>query len=430
MVVAKAVAGTRRGCVGVAAARRAGGAEEVGWAGRDAAGAAPDKANGGWPPPASCGCRAVFSVGACGLSSVAALWNGDAAWTSAVAGVGAGRVRGDQPLMPHLATLARYLPRLFQVNVSPDGSVQGNASASRVGHMAPLLPCALHHYAPQDVATCARRHLAATGSPLRLAFVGDSLVRNTLQEMVRSTRGALHYRVEGGDEDEALRFLDMPAKYDTPVQADGLDLSFHWSAFLHKPRNFTDVTHQGARDLLEAWAAGRAGPRAGDGPPPNVVCASSGMWDTSLEDDDEAVEGFVNTLNVMGPVLQALARRVRVLWHVHGPIKPWLATRGVPNAALDMMNVASWKRLGGGDVWLWDSRTVLALRQYTECRALHRAGLDALVPREWGCRDFQHPGKDVERAAVNMIWNLACNARLALHHSHCCAADTPPPAAT
>lgn len=379
-------------------------------------------------PATSCGCRGMFTVGACGLEGVAALRPSDAAWVAAVTGVAAARSGQDVALMPHLATLARYLPRLFHVRVAKDGGVQGDALASRAGHARPLRPCGVHLYTPRDVAKCVRRHLSATGAPLRLAFVGDSRVRNTLQTLVSSTLGAVQYSVPGITMDATLSFLDG-AHHDLPLLADGLELRLHWATFLHRPRQPSDPSLQGAVDLLEAWAAGRAGPLEGDGPPPDVVYVSSGLWDTSMESGDVAVEGFVHTLSVVAPLLQAVARSARVLWHVHGPIKPWLATRGAPNTELDLMNRAAWARLGGGDVWLWDSRTVLGLRQHEECRALHAAGLHALAPPSWGCQDFQHAGRDVEHAAANMLWNLVCNARMDLPQDLCCAADRPPPVA-
>lgn len=372
----------------------------------------------------------MFTVGACGLEAVAARRPGDAVWAAALSGVAAARAGQEVSLMPRLATLARYLPRLFRVRVAADGGVHGDALANRAGHGWSLRPCAVHLYTAQDVATCARLHLAATGAPLRLAFVGDSRVRNTLQVAVRASRDAVQFSVPGVGLDAAVSFLDSMAHHDQPLRAHGLELRLHWATFLHRPRLPEDQSLQGARDLLEAWAAGRAGPRAGDGPPPHVVYVSSGLWDTSMAGGGaEAVEGFVHTLGVVAPLLQALARRARVLWHVHGPIKPWLATRGAPNAELDMINRAAWARLGGGDVWLWDSRTVLGLRQHEECRALHAAGLHALAPRSWGCTNFQHAGRDVEHAAANMIWNLACNARMARPAHLCCAADPPPPPA-
>lgn len=381
-----------------------------------------------WAPPKSCECRAVFTLGACGLEDVAAQRRGDRTWEAAVAGVASSRAGDGVALMPQLAILARYLPRLFRLRMDEaDGGVEGDALASRAGHAWQLRPCSLHFYTPQDVSTCARRYLSTTGGPLRMAFVGDSRVRNTLQTMARSTMSVLQYSVPGLRVDDKLSFLTSRAHHNLPLRSHGLELTLHWATFLHRLRQPSEPSTQGARDLLEAWAAGREGPRAGDGPPPHVVYVSGGLWDTSLEDGAEAVQGLVHTLDVVGPLLQMLARHTRVLWHIHGPIKAWLAKRGAPNAELDMMNQAAWQRLGSGDVWLWDSRTVLGLRQHHECRNLYAAGLHALAPPEWGCRDFQHAGRDVEAAAANMLWNLACNARMEMPGNMCCARDPPPP---
>lgn len=330
-------------------------------------------------------------------------------------------------MMPSLATLARYLPQVFTVNTTTTTKqgVQADPYLTRDSTTLPFLPCKVHLYTPEEVLACTQRYLTHTGAPLRIAFVGDSRVRNTMQQMLRSTLGRLQYRLAGevqGLLDSTLEFLDSKTKANVPVVGEGVELRLHWSAFLDRQRDGQDVSRQGARDLLEAWASGTSTGPGDEGPVPDIIYVTSGMWDTSLSDEDMAVSDFLHTLHVMTPVLEALARRTRVLWHVHGPIKAWLATRQVPNTALDLMNVASWARLGRAGVWLWDSLTVLTLRQQSECLALHLTGLAPLLPPSWGCDDFQHAGEDVEDAATNMLWNLACNSVLDLPSDHCCAA--------
>ncbi|KAG7175059.1 uncharacterized protein LOC121858707 [Homarus americanus] len=377
--------------------------------------------------PDTCECRSMFTVGACGLEGVAEMRAGDAAWVRAVKGLGIARTQLDETMMPHLATLARYMPQVFTANVtsataaSSHVKIEADPHLTRAATSLPFLPCEVHLYTPAEVLTCTRRYLAHTGAPLRIAFVGDSRVRNTMQQMIRGTLHHLQYRLEGDTHamNDTLGFLDSKAKVNIPVVGDGLHLRLHWSTFLHRQRQPDDVSRQGARDLLEAWASGTPGPQ--DGPVPDIIYVTSGLWDTSMSSGDEAVSDFMYTLQVMTPILNKLARRSRVLWHVHGPIKAWLAIREVPNGALDMINRAAWAKLGHGGVWLWDSHTVMMLRQHTECRALHQAGLAPLTPTSWGCRDFQHAGKDVEDGATNMLWNLACNALLHLPQHHCCA---------
>ncbi|XP_071538287.1 uncharacterized protein [Panulirus ornatus] len=371
--------------------------------------------------PDNCECKSLFTVGACGLEAVAGMRPGDAAWASAVASLGRARKRQDVLMMPSLATLARYLPQVFRINLTSGQEVEADLKVSRASTTLPFLTCRVHLYTPAEVLACTRHYRSHRAAPLRIAFVGDSRVRNTMQQMIRSTMHRLGYRLEGEhqDLDATLAFLDSKTKANVPVLGEGLELRLHWSAFLEQERNGQDVSRQGARDLLEAWASGSSGPR--DGPIPDIVYVTSGFWDTSMSPEDDAVSDFLHTLHVMTPILQTLARRTRVLWHVHGPIKAWLARRGVPNAALDMMNRASWARLDRAGVWLWDSRTILTLRQMSECRALHLAGLVPLLPATWGCQDFQHAGRDVEDAAANMLWNLACNDVLGLATDHCCA---------
>lgn len=376
--------------------------------------------------PNNCLCKSLFSVGACGLEQVVGFRPQDSNWVSAVRGLGKARREGDVLMRPHLATLARYLPPLFTVNITAahgktELAVKADKNLSRSLPSLPFLPCQVHVYTPKEVLACTRKFEQNTGSPLRIAFVGDSRVRNTMEQMIRVNLNTLQLKLTGEQNIVDLKdnFLDNKVKVNVPVQGEGLELRLHWSAFLEIKRNPSDVSKQGARDLLEAWASGT--PSINDGPIPDIIYATSGLWDTSMDHDDTAVDQFLYMLTVMSPTLERLSQLTRVIWHVHGPIKEWLALRDIPNAGLDMMNRAAWLKLGQSGVWLWDSHTIMMLRQHAECQALHVAGLDKLVPASWGCQDFQHAGHDVEDGAVNMLWNMACNPVLKLSSNHCCS---------
>lgn len=365
----------------------------------------------------------MFTVGACGLEQVISMRPRDTSWVSALRGLGRSRKKGDVLMMPHLATLSRYLPRKFAVNVTNTKNatleLKANENVTRSLQLLPFVPCKVHVYRPSEAAECVQKY-KDTGSPLRIAYVGDSRVRNTMQQMIRAVLSTIDLKLAGEQKklDINLEFLDRKSHVNVPVVGEGVELRLHWSAFLDKQRNPEDVSKQGARDLLEAWAAGT--PSALDGPIPDIVYISSGLWDTAMNSEDAAVDEFMYTLRVMSPILEKLSQLTRVIWHVHGPIKKWVAIRDVPNTALDMMNRAAWMRLEQAGVWLWDTHTVMMLKQHVECQALHRAGLSKLVPHTWGCLDFQHAGHDVEDAAANMLWNLVCNRVLNVHSDHCC----------
>ncbi|KAK7086774.1 hypothetical protein SK128_004450 [Halocaridina rubra] len=346
------------------------------------------------------------------MDKVAAEMPNDPNWVSALQGLERARFNQDILMMPHLQTISRYLPQLFSVNVTSsakksDFQVTANAFLSRAVEKLPFIPCKIHIYSSTEVLKCTEKHLADTGKPIRIAFVGDSRVRVAMQQMIRSTLNELHYKHPGetNDVDISLSFLDQKLKINLPVKGTGIELRLHWSAYLEMYRNPDDVSQQGASDLLEAWVSGRPDP-VNDGPIPDVVYMTSGLWDTSMSPEDQAVSEFINTLQKITPILKALAKKTRILWHVHGPIKEWLATRDIPNGALDMMNRASWKYLSDSNIWLWDSHTVMMLKQYSECQRLSEADLHKSLPKGWGCQDFQHAGHDVEDAAGNMLWNL------------------------
>ncbi|XP_068215645.1 N-acetylneuraminate 9-O-acetyltransferase-like [Palaemon carinicauda] len=378
------------------------------------------------PHTQSCKCHSMFTIGACGMEEVASLRGNDALWVSATAGLNRARLEQDILMMPHLQTISNYLPQLFKLNTTPvammnSDEAQVNKYISRASESLPFLLCNMHLYTPADVGKCTRKILEDTGQPLRIAFIGDSRVRNTMEQIIRSTQHEIKYRLprEPNEQNTSVEFLNQKSKINIPAIGDGIELRLHWSAYLDLDRNPKDVSQQGAKDLLEAWSRGTPGPD--DGPIPDMAYITSGMWDASMFPEDAAADGFISTLEKMAPILKKLATRTIVLWHIHGPIKEWLALRDVPNGALDIMNRVSWRWLRDSNVWLWDSRTVLMLRELSECMYLNQSTLNTQIPTEWGCSDFQHAGKDVEDAAANMLWNLACNKVLEFSSEHCCA---------
>ncbi|XP_066945359.1 N-acetylneuraminate 9-O-acetyltransferase-like [Macrobrachium rosenbergii] len=378
------------------------------------------------PYSQSCRCHSLFTIGACGMEEVASMRAKDARWVSATAELNRARFQQDILMMPQLQTISHYLPQLFKLNTTLAATINnseatGNKHLSRAADSLPFVSCRVHMYTPSEIGKCTRKVLQDTGQPLRMAFVGDSRVRNTMEQIIRSTQQEIKYRLAGENNQQnmSVTFLNHKSKFNMPVIGDGIELRLHWSAYLELDRDPKKISQQGAKDLLEAWSNGTPGPD--DGPIPDIAYITSGMWDSSMLPEDAAAESFIFTLEKMAPILKRLATRTLVLWHIHGPIKEWLATRDVPNGALDIMNRASWRWLADSNIWLWDSRTVLMLKQLSECRYLSQSTLKTQIPPEWGCFDFQHAGRDVEDAAANMLWNLVCNKVLQLPSEHCCS---------
>ncbi|CAL4078384.1 unnamed protein product [Meganyctiphanes norvegica] len=375
-----------------------------------------------------CNCKSLFTIGACGIDKLEDVMPFDTGWKTALSGLNAARKYANMEMMPHLATLARYLPQLFTLNVTLEDddrfSLNLNTTPSRSMTKLPFVSCNIHQYTSDEVDRCTKEYKRLTGEPLRVAFVGDSRIRNTMQQMIRK----LHAKValKAGNEDidmDLSTFLDTKVKLNLPIRGDAIELRLHWSAYLDEVRVVDQldprVAHQGARDLLEAWVYGNFTEK--DGPPPHLIYMSNGLWETNMNDDDVAVEESMTTMKTMRPLLNKLSRMSQILWHMHGPFKDWIAIRNKPTYALDMMNRMSWKYLRDTNIWLWDTRTVLTLKERTECQALHEANLTRKVPWYWGCSDFQHAGMDVEDATGNMIWNLACNKILNFSPDKCCS---------
>ncbi|CAL4122181.1 unnamed protein product, partial [Meganyctiphanes norvegica] len=380
-----------------------------------------------------CHCQSMFTVGGCHMKQVIHLQE-DPVQASAFSGLSIARLDGTQTFT-FMKTLARYLPQIFKADLKhnpiKDFDMTNKENISRASQSLPFVPCSMHIYTPIDVKMCTEHFKRSWHVPLKITFIGDSRTRNTMQEMAKILIKELNLHTAAEDPQQLMYLItNIEGRSNIPANGNNIEINYIFAPIIErkvaKPIPGYDFLGYGARDIFEVWSEGKSWINIHRNQTfhlPHLVVVNTGMWYNMKTPAEVAVSEFIHAMHIMTPILKRLSKITRVLWPLHGPIKENLAY--TPDLdwtpVLDLMNSITWLKLRDSNVWLWDTRTILMLRQKQECFELYEAGLGNVLLLELGCLDMKHAGKDVERGAINMIWNLVCNSLLNMKTTHCCS---------
>ena len=355
-----------------------------------------------------------------------------------------GREKDPDLFMKTLLQFAKHLPRVytlgdnFKVNnvsfldLKNNSKILMKSKENVAKHITtwPYCHCKIRRYTPSLVNQCLERINRKIGRPVSIAFIGDSMVRQTLEDIVEDYKEELHLRPQGESEIQLnLKFLDHKLKVNLPILGDNIHLRLFWAPYMEKYKdahpslNDSGVSFQGAFDVLNNWYYNNFTQK--DGPLPDLILASNGLWSAYKFLEDEwpitALDDHALALKTLSPIIKNLSSRTRILWNVHHKVKKGHARNDQVNAILELMNMMEWYMLSDSNLWFWESQTVLALRNFIECRVYREMKIDRLVPSLWKCFDWQHPGYRARKTAVNMIWNMVCNREMESEEKYCCS---------
>lgn len=390
-----------------------------------------------------CQCKSIFTLGACGVESVKTNLLTSKNWRRTMTRLKMVRSGNPNPMTDSLHELSRYLPSILMPNNLPNTnntnkiiyqySISNNTSnhtnfiemkekLRKYRQAIPVqqfLPCEIHKYTEHDIYECLKEREQITGRVLKIAFVGDSQVRNLMEQMVLHLRVQLNLTVDNESGlNLSTQFLDNKAKYDLPVLGKGLELRLYWASFLAEKRD-KEISRQGALDLFQVWAQNKTTKNGEE--VPDIIYFDDGMWATGDDTEHAAVAMVIGDFYKLLPYFQKISRTTRLILRTHTPVKRWVAKRKVPNAGLDLMNQAEWLAFQKSEIWMWDTISPFYLKEYDECLAYWRTGMGKNLPKLWACHDFQHPSKISEGIAANYIWNYVCNGIRDLTPKHCCS---------
>ena len=363
---------------------------------------------------ADCHCRSLFTIGACGPERSAPKNSKEKSLRQAISLLFQARNGADISIIQNLNTISKFLPSSYIVHT--------RQSSQRVRSYVPYIPCRIHVYSKEEISHCLDKRFLITGNVLKIAFVGDSMVRNLMEKMVVDLKEVLNLTVAGDTGvDLDVVFLNDKMRHMFPVEGKGLELKLHWSAELGKNSSnvFDRVVYQGARDILVDWSEKIDNPKFIH-EVPNIIYFDNGMWSSSMRPEIVALDSVYSDYKDLFPVLKKLASNSLLLLRTQTPMKEYLAKLTMPNGALDLMNNIGWFALNNSGVWIWDTPTPYYLREYNDCYSIWRAMRNASPP-SWACMDYQHPSRMAEAVADNMIWNFVCNKIMEISQDHCCS---------
>ena len=300
----------------------------------------------------------------------------------------------------------------LQSSVAPKKSLFNAKYSTSLDETLPYIPCSLAAYPTLNVKSCIENINKHLKRSLRIAFVGDSVARLLLEDLVRDYKKVFDFHFADSRYNLTLEehFLDHKIKDSIPIFGRGLQLRFYWAPFLERSTKQVKNQHPGAKEHLVRWAENTA--KENDFP--DLLILSSGMWSFSHYDYSEAFDNHLNMLNKLRSTLQKLARETKTLWLAMPPIKPWLEKKYLKSSSdfiIEIINTLTKHFLRHTEIWFWDSLNPIIYKEINECHSFlyMQSKHNVHIPEEWRCSNFCHGGRRAMSMGVKLLWNLLCN---------------------
>ena len=275
----------------------------------------------------------------------------------------------------------------------------------------PFISCTLIAYPALKAKVCIENINNILKRPLRIAFVGDSVVRILLEAFVRDYIKVFDFHFAASRYNLTLEehFLDRKLKETISIFGRGLQLHFYWAPFLERPIKPGDQ-HSGAKEHLLRWAMNTT--KEYDFP--DLMILSSGMWSFGHFDYSEAFDNHLNMFTKLQNVLQILAKETKILWLAMPPVKPWLDRNNLKpssNFIVEMLNKLTKIYLKKTDILFWDSLNPIVYKELSECHSLFKMQTkhNLFIPEMWRCLNYNHGGRRAMFMGVKLLWNFICS---------------------
>lgn len=387
--------------------------------------------------PSDCKCQSLFTLNACNNSNPPNM-NGiqipKAKWQIFMKQIN--KYRQGEPVEFHkiFFDLARYLKNSYYIEYQPKkqspksnkSRIQANKGSSfikpqQVPFQNGLVSCGVYRYTTPEIGKCVKKFKRQFGEPLRIYFMGESIIRNIMEEFIRQTRDELNLKIDKSFHLNIEKLLGKKIKVNVVVAGEGIEYRFYWSPFLEKNKNLNDPWQQGAKDVLEFWANNtRKYLKNSTHPMPDILYIGDGFWNANQNSNVESLDIYVNEQQILKKLLIKLSKEVQILWRFHHMVEGW--AKRDPNiiTALNFMNQISWTEFKHSKVWIWETLSLFTTKEKRECSYYKISKLQNFLPLSWKCYDDEHPGKIAVQYAFTAIWNLACNRILDLKQNLCC----------
>lgn len=364
-----------------------------------------------------CHCRSLFTIGACGMDHlITKLEPKHFRWNEALKQLQRAREQSPISILNKLHLLSKNLTTYF--------SRYYNKRINKLRETLPYIPCKMHIYTGYEISECLTQRYEITKQRLNIAFVGDSLVRSLLEQMIMHLRVTLNLSSTGDSGlDLNSDFLDHKVKHMFPIEGNNIKLQRYWSAELGRntSKNKETVLYQGAMDILQDWAGKVSEPKKRNSIP-DIIYFDEGMWSVKTRPELDALRTVISDYKKLFGTFKKLSSSSLLLQRTLTPVKTYIVRNIEPTSALDLMNQISWAKLNKSGVVIWDTSTPVYLKELDECASFWKITRNASdLPKEWGCADFMHYSRMAEAPAANMLWNLVCNRLMNFTQPYCCS---------
>ena len=384
--------------------------------------------------PVDCQCKSLFHIGSCGFDKIGSSYSTNRLLRQFFPKIKLFRSGEPYSMIETIKVLSSLInPFPFPIShnekisprtlngitfaeqrqkILPVNNTKNTWTRKNTASMSPVINCTIHLFSPYEIKRCLMFRRRKRGSKLRIAFIGDSLVRNLMEQMVDHLRNLLVLKiVEPRNMNIEDNFLDKKVKHDIKIDGLNIVLEFFWSAFMNKD---TSLQRIGPTKILRSWVDRNYTKHV-----PDIIIMDTGLWEFKSKDEVDAIADVINDMKNIRTILEKLSTASFILWRSNAPVKSWLAKGMVPNSALDLLNQVSFLSLKNSGVWFWDSFLLLLMKEYEHCRIEYNMTRH-MHPQL--CGDYMHPSKKVtEAAAANMVWNHVCNSILSAPAGYCCS---------
>ena len=267
----------------------------------------------------------------------------------------------------------------------------------------PLSKRNIRIYSNNDAYKCFKYRKKKLKRPLKLTFIGDSQVRNIMETIIEYISPRVKLKITLPNHFKLDDFLNKKIKKDVVVRSDNLILHMIWRTSILGPGS------EGIGSIFNQWLVT-------PGLIPDLVLMDTGLWELKNHSEIDAINSVIYKIGRVLPSLLNISKKLNIIWVPNGPMKYWLATDFVPNAALHFINNFLFLKLQNSNIWFWESSLMVFQMEHELCRMLHKEKKSFFAsPKRKKisllCGDFMHSSKHVTgRVLVNILLNLLCNS--------------------
>lgn len=306
-----------------------------------------------------------------------------------------------------LNSLSKYIKteyRLNNFNLSSNFSASNGVVKNELFPL-PFVNCAEAWLSSEKYMKCFEKFETINERPFNTVFLGDSRTRFLMRYFLKMLETSLD--IDSHRRKKLNVFYREKIKWDWNMSFKLLNVTLKWAPYLDENKD--------SMLLIDSWCHVDS-ERPPKVPMPDLLVISYGAWTSTHKDAIDGLTDYYDAIRKISTCLTVISRTVPVIWMVQPPMKVMV----YPNPPLDITNSMAQHVFRDSNVWLWDTATVVAIKEINMCYSFILPQLYHATPYDWGCWDIHHGGRWAYTRASNMLLNLMCNRLVGVSSTNCC----------